>query len=280
MPAPVAAPSISAERMSEITRVLASDEFQGRSMGGPGEEKTVAYLIEQFQAAGLEPGGENGGWTQTVPMIRTKLQAPMRFSIRKAGTTRAAARSPTTSISAPCATMDQARIANAPMVFVGYGVNAPERGWDDFKGVDLKGKVAVFLVNDPDFEAAAGEPVAGKFGGQTMTYYGRWTYKFEEAARRGAIAALIVHDTAGAGYGWNVVQSAGGRELQRRACARARSSRCCCRAGSRGRSPRRCSSAPGSTSTTLKRQARTRGIPADRPQGDLLGRRRRSTSPG
>ena len=80
-PAPVAAPSISAERMSEITRVLASDEFQGRSMGGPGEEKTVAYLIEQFRAAGLEPGGENGGWTQTVPMIRTKLQAPMSVSV-------------------------------------------------------------------------------------------------------------------------------------------------------------------------------------------------------
>ena len=81
------------------------------------------------------------------------------------------------------------------MVFVGYGVNAPERGWDDFKGVDLKGKVAVILVNDPDFEAAAGEPVAGKFGGKTMTFYGRWVYKYEEAARRGAIAALIVHET-------------------------------------------------------------------------------------
>ena len=99
------------------------------------------------------------------------------------------------------------------MVFVGYGVNAPERGWDDFKGVDLKGKVAVFLVNDPDFEAAQGEPVAGKFAGKTMTYYGRWTYKFEEAARRGAIAALIVHDTEGAGYGWNVVQSAAGENF-------------------------------------------------------------------
>ena len=99
------------------------------------------------------------------------------------------------------------------MVFVGYGVNAPERGWDDFKGVDLKGKVAVFLVNDPDFEAAAGEPVAGKFGGQTMTFYGRWVYKYEEAARRGAIGALIIHDTPGAGYGWNVVQSAAGENF-------------------------------------------------------------------
>ena len=102
------------------------------------------------------------------------------------------------------------KIANAPMVFVGYGVSAPERGWDDFKGVDLRGKVAVMLVNDPDFEAAAGEPVAGKFGGKTMTFYGRWVYKYEEAARRGAIAALVVHETEAAGYPWTVVKSPAG----------------------------------------------------------------------
>ena len=105
------------------------------------------------------------------------------------------------------------------MVFVGYGVTAPERGWDDFKGVDLKGKVAVILVNDPDFEAAAGEPVAGKFGGKTMTFYGRWVYKYEEAARRGAIGALIVHETEAAGYPWNVVKSPAGESLQHRAPA-------------------------------------------------------------
>jgi len=211
-PAAAPIPSVSMERMSEMTRVLASDEFQGRSMGTAGEEKTVAYLIEQFRAAGLEPGGENGGWTQTVPMIRTKLQSPMKLSIRQAGRT-TPLRFPDDVYLSTVRAVDQARIANAPMVFVGYGVTAPERDWDDFKGVDLKGKVAVFLVNDPDFEAAAGEPVAGKFSGQTMTYYGRWTYKFEEAARRGAIAALIVHDTAGAGYGWNVVQSAAGENF-------------------------------------------------------------------
>ena len=102
------------------------------------------------------------------------------------------------------------------MVFVGYGVTAPERGWDDFKGVDLHGKVAVMLVNDPDFEAAPGEPVAGKFGGKTMTYYGRWTYKYEEAARRGAIAALVVHETDAAGYRLERRQEPGRRELQHR----------------------------------------------------------------
>ncbi|TBV79075.1 PA domain-containing protein, partial [Lysinibacillus sp. OL1] len=86
----------------------------------------------------------------------------------------------------------------------------PERGWDDFKGLDLKGKVAVFLVNDPDFEAVAGDDAKGKFGDRRMTYYGRWTYKYEEAARRGAVGALIVHDTPGAGYGWNTVMAPAG----------------------------------------------------------------------
>ena len=174
LPAPVADPSgISAERMSEITRTLASNEFQGRSMGGVGEEKTVAYLIQQFQAAGLEPGGENGGWTQAVPMIRTKLNAPV-ISVRQGGATRPL-RFPDDIYLSTVRDTQRARLAGAPMVFVGYGVTAPERGWDDFKGVDLKGKVAVFLVNDPDFEAAAGQPVAGTLRRDAMTYYGRST---------------------------------------------------------------------------------------------------------
>jgi Zn-dependent M28 family amino/carboxypeptidase len=213
IPTPASNPSaISAERMSEITRVLASDEFQGRSMGGVGEERTVAYLIEQFRSAGLEPGGENGGWTQAVPMIRTQLQAPVSVTVRQAGASRVL-RVPEDVYLSTVRDTTGAEIASAPMVFVGFGVTAPERQWDDFKGVDLKGKVAVFLVNDPDFEAAAGEPVAGVFGGETMTFYGRWVYKFEEAARRGAIAALVVHETAGAGYGWNVVQSPAGENF-------------------------------------------------------------------
>ena len=203
------APHVSTQRMSEIARTLASDEFQGRAPGTPGEDKTIPYLIEQFKAAGLEPAGENGGWTQAVPMIHTRLQAPASLAFTQA--------SQVTSLKFPddlylgtVRPVDRVRIANAPMVFVGYGVTAPERGWDDFKGVDVRGKVVVMLVNDPDFEAAAGEPVAGKFSGKTMTYYGRWTYKYEEAARRGAIAALIVHETDAAGYPWNVVKSPAG----------------------------------------------------------------------
>ena len=197
------------QRMSEITRMLASDAFQGRAPGTPGEEKTIPYLIEQFKAAGLEPAGENGGWTQTVPMIRTQLHSPMQLSINQAGQA-VPLRFPDDVYLGTVRAVDRAAISNAPMVFVGYGVSAPERGWDDFKGVDLQGKVAVFLVNDPDFEAAAGEPVAGKFGGKTMTFYGRWVYKYEEAARRGAIAALIVHETEAAGYPWTVVKSPAG----------------------------------------------------------------------
>jgi len=206
---PPAAPHVDMQRMSEVTRVLASDAFQGRAPGTPGEDKTIPYLVEQFKAAGLEPAGENGGWTQTVPMIHTQLKAPVNVSVTQAGQT-LPLKFPDDIYLGTVRPVDRVRIANAPMVFVGYGVTAPERGWDDFKGVDLHGKVAVMLVNDPDFEAAAGEPVAGKFGGKTMTYYGRWTYKYEEAARRGAIAALVVHETDAAGYPWTVVKSPAG----------------------------------------------------------------------
>jgi len=203
------APKVDTQRMSEVTRVLASDEFQGRAPGTPGEAKTIPYLIEQFKAAGLEPAGENGGWTQTVPMIHTQLKSPGTVSVSQGGQT-TPLRFPDDVYLGTVRPVDRVAIENAPMVFVGYGVAAPERGWDDFKGIDLKGKVAVMLVNDPDFEAAPGEPVAGKFGGRTMTYYGRWTYKYEEAARRGAIAALVVHETEAAGYPWTVVKSPSG----------------------------------------------------------------------
>jgi Zn-dependent M28 family amino/carboxypeptidase len=206
---PPAARHVDIQRMSEVTRVLASDAFQGRAPGTPGEEKTVSYLIAQFEAAGLEPAGENGGWTQEVPMIHTQLKAPVNVTVNEAGQT-TPLRYPDDIYLGTSRAVDRVAIANAPMVFVGYGVTAPERGWDDFKGDDLHGKVAVMLVNDPDFEAAPGEAVAGKFGGRTMTYYGRWTYKYEEAARRGAIAALVVHETDAAGYPWNVVKSPAG----------------------------------------------------------------------
>jgi Zn-dependent M28 family amino/carboxypeptidase len=197
------------QRLSDWTRQIASNDLQGRAPGTEGETRTVAWLSEQFRALGLEPGGENGGWTQLVPLIRTQVPASAAFTIASHGQN-IALQSPRDIYASTTRETDRVRIENAPMVFVGYGVTAPERDWDDFGEVDLHGKVAVFLVNDPDFEAAAGEPVAGRFGGRAMTYYGRWTYKFEEAARRGAIGALVIHEAEGAGYAWNTVQAPAG----------------------------------------------------------------------
>ena len=198
--------------LEQTVRTLASDTFEGRAPGSRGEAMTVGYLIARLQALGLEPAGTEGGWTQTVPLLHTRLGTPEKLGVAIGGqwTDWQRGREVYLSTIRP---EDKAVIDAAPLVFVGYGVKAPERGWDDFKGVDLMGKVAVFLVNDPDFESKPGEPVAGKFGGRTMTYYGRWTYKFEEAARQGAVGALIVHDTPGAGYGWSVVTAPQGENF-------------------------------------------------------------------
>ena len=206
-----AAPSggVSPARLTADVKVLASPAFEGRAPGTPGEAKTVAWLVARLKAIGLQPGGRGGSWTQAVPLVRTQIGAgTLSVSGPDGAVPLVQGRDIYASTVRP---VDRVAIANAPMVFVGHGVSAPERGWDDYKGVDLRGKVAVFLVNDPDFASAPAEDAAGKFGGRRMTYYGRWTYKYEEAARRGAIAALIVHDTAGAGYGWETVSAPRGQ---------------------------------------------------------------------
>ncbi len=192
-----------AARLSADVKTLASESFEGRAPGTPGETKTVNWLVARFKALKLQPGGPNGAWTQAVPLVHTRLGA----GTMRAGVPLVQGRDVYVSTVRP---VSKVAIADAPMVFVGYGVTAPERGWDDFKGLDLRGKIAVFLVNDPDFEATPGDDSAGKFGDRRMTYYGRWTYKFEEAARRGAVGALIVHDTPGAGYGWATVTAPAG----------------------------------------------------------------------
>ena len=201
--------ALSAQRITQTVREMTDDFYQGRAPGTLGEERTVGYLIGRFQALGLEPGGPGGKWVQEVPLLHTRLGAPQQLELQAPTGVMPLALGSDAYLST-LQGADVAAVAGAPLVFVGYGVNAPERKWDDFKGADLKGKVAVFLINDPDFSAGAKEPVAGRFGGKAMTYYGRWTYKFEEAARRGAVAALIVHDAEGVGYGWNVVTSPGG----------------------------------------------------------------------
>jgi Zn-dependent M28 family amino/carboxypeptidase len=204
-----AAAPISAARLSELTRVLASDEFEGRAPGTAGEKKTIDWLVEQFKAVGLEPAGPDGSYLQAVPLVRTQVPVDASISVTIDGARRTLLQQRDLATLA-LRPVDRVMIADAPLVFVGYGVHAPERGWDDYKGLDLRGKVAVYLVNDPDFEAAPGEDAYGKFGGKAATYYARWTYKYEEAARRGAIAALIVHETEPAAYGWNTAVAPNG----------------------------------------------------------------------
>ena len=191
------------ETMKRVTERLSSDEFEGRAPGTAGEEKTVAYLIEQFEQAGLQPGN-NGSWVQDVPLVEItgkdyapltiagKSGEPMEFAFAKDWVGVSYREEAATSLE------------NSELVFVGYGINAPEKGWNDYEGLDMAGKTAVILVNDPDFGA---ETLEGDFGGKAMTYYGRWTYKYEEAGRQGAAGAIIIHDTAPAAYGWNVVES-------------------------------------------------------------------------
>jgi len=197
---------IDAKRLAEDTKVLASDAYEGRGPNTAGETKTVAYLIKQFSEAGLKPGGDlvsgKHSWTQDVPLGRFEMQGPVDISVTDGKGTQKLRQGDDVAFRAAMNNMRMVDFKNAPLVFVGYGVTAPERKWDDFKGMDLKGKLAVVLINDPDFETGQGE-----FGGKAMTYYGRWTYKYAEMAKRGALGTLIVHETAPASYGWNTVKN-------------------------------------------------------------------------
>jgi Zn-dependent M28 family amino/carboxypeptidase len=197
---------IEPSHLSHDVKVLASDEFEGRGPNTPGEVKTVAYLINQFEAAGLMPGGDlvdgKRGWTQDVPLGRFEIKGPVEVRVKGGGKEDTLTQGEQIAVRAAMTGAKSVEFKDAPLVFVGYGVTAPERKWDDFKGQDLKGKLAVVLINDPDFETGKGE-----FGGKAMTYYGRWTYKFEELARRGALGTLIVHETAPASYGWATVKN-------------------------------------------------------------------------
>ena len=192
---------VEAQRISDHIKVLASDAFEGRGPATPGEDKTIAYISKAFASYGLQPGGPNGSWFQDVTLLRTTNVGPVASSFHAGAWSRDLAYG-TEIVIGTQQPVDHVTLANAPLVFVGYGVHAPERGWDDYAGLDLHGKVAVVLVNDPDYEADLG----GLFGGKAMTYYGRWTYKFEEAARQGAAGVIIVHETGPASYGWATVQ--------------------------------------------------------------------------
>ena len=204
--------SIDSQRLSNIVKVLASDEFEGRAPGGPGEAKTIEFLIDQFQSVGLEPGGTDGTWTHAVPLIHTQLASDSRLSVSVGDMSQNWVQGLDVAVST-VRPVDKINIQSAPLVFVGFGASAPERNWDDYGEIDLTGKIAIFLVNDPDFSANESESVWGRFGNKRMTYYGRWAYKYEEAARRGALAALVIHEDKAAGYGWNVASSGPGSQF-------------------------------------------------------------------
>jgi len=189
-------------RLSQHTRILSADDYQGRGIATPAEDRVIGYMSGAMAAAGLEPGGENGGWTQAVALNRfTASNIQARLSVGDWTLPLAQGEQIVVSTRRP----GESRIAlsEAPLVFVGYGINAPEREWNDFKGQDMTGKILVVLVNDADFE----EPALNTFGGRAMTYYGRWTYKYEEAARQGAAGVIIVHEDAPASYGWTTVRN-------------------------------------------------------------------------
>jgi Zn-dependent M28 family amino/carboxypeptidase len=220
-------PPISLAALTTATQILSSDEYEGRAPTTAGEEKTVAFIADQFKKAGLQPGNK-GSWFQNVPLVETTVTA-QRFACNGTSTSASGERMPvlgtcqswpklqitgggqpldlayrTDFVANSYQTQPRVDLQNSEMVFVGYGINAPERGWNDYAGVDVRGKTVVILVNDPDWQDT---DLEGTFNGKAMTYYGRWTYKYEEAARQGAAGALIVHDTEPASYGWNVVQS-------------------------------------------------------------------------
>ena len=187
-------------RLTEHIRILSDDSFLGRGIATPGEEMTVRYLSEQYAAAGFQPGGPNGRWTQDVVLNRFSASNFRGLQLKAGGETIPLTQGQQITISTRLPGQ-QVRLTDTPLVFVGYGITAPERNWDDFKDVDVRGKIIVVLVNDADFE----QPELNTFNGRAMTYYGRWTYKYEEAARRGAAGVMIVHETAPASYGWATV---------------------------------------------------------------------------
>jgi Zn-dependent M28 family amino/carboxypeptidase len=195
---------ISADILSKNTQVLASDEFEGRFPASAGEEKTVKFLEAEFQKLGLNPGNGDS-FFQDVPMVEITADPDTKLTVakKKAGAPPAATFAfGNEFVAATMRVVPEASLKKSEMVFVGYGIVAPEYNWNDYQGLDMKGKTAVILINDPGF--VSNDPAF--FEGKTMTYYGRWTYKYEEAARQGAEGALIIHETEPAAYGWGVVQ--------------------------------------------------------------------------
>jgi Zn-dependent M28 family amino/carboxypeptidase len=203
--------SITAEGILTHTRALSADGFEGRAPGTPGEDSTVAYLTAQFKALGLAPGNPDGSYVQNVDLIGFTAASSASLTVSRQ---RIPMRFPDDYVAVSRHDTAQVDVSNSELVFVGYGVVAPEYGWDDYKGVDVRGKTIVMLINDPPIPEAGDSTRldSAMFRGKAMTYYGRWTYKYEIASEKGAAAALIVHETAPAGYPYDVVKGSWGRE--------------------------------------------------------------------
>ncbi len=200
--ASVPAAAISVAQLKADTQILASDAFEGRRPGTAGETLAIAHITRRMAEIGLTPGNK-GGWTQDVPMV-TITAKPAALTIAGGSAPLSLAYGPDQVVWTKRQVAQQV-LAASPIVFVGHGINAPERGWNDYAGVDVRGKTVVILVNDPDWQASASGKDAGPFEGRAQTYYGRYSYKFEEAARQGAAAALIVHQDAPAAWPYTVV---------------------------------------------------------------------------
>jgi len=210
-PSDPALAAIDAEGLMAHVRVLSADEFEGRAPGTPGEDKTVEYLTAQFQNLGLAPGNPDGSYIQAVDMIGFTASPTASVSV---GGTAIPLAFPTDIVMGSRRNVEQVKVPASDMVFVGYGIVAPEYGWDDYKGLDVRGKTLVMLVNDPPVPdpADSSRLDSTMFRGKAMTYYGRWTYKYEIATEKGAAAAILVHQTGPAGYPWEVVQGSWGHE--------------------------------------------------------------------
>ena len=192
-------------------KVLASDEFEGRAPGTKGEELSVKYITDQFKQIGLKPGNPDGTYTQEVPLAGIKSEPQMLFV---AGDKTVDLKNQDDFVASSARLQPEIKIDNSDVVFVGYGVVAPEYGWDDYKGVDVRGKTLLMLIGDPPVPDPKDPSKLDEqmFKGKAMTYYGRWTYKYEIAAKKGAAAAIIVHETEPAAYPWQVVRSSWGKE--------------------------------------------------------------------
>jgi Zn-dependent M28 family amino/carboxypeptidase len=199
---PTGIETITAADLHAKIAVLASDEFEGRAPSSPGEEMTASYLRDEMKSYGLEPGN-NGSWFQQVPLVAITADDQQSLVVSGGDGDDIILVLADDYVAGTVRVVDEINISDSELVFVGYGIVAPEYGWNDYAGIDMTGKTAVILVNDPGY-ATRDESL---FTGFAMTYYGRWTYKYEEAMRQGAEAALIVHETGAAGYPWNVVRS-------------------------------------------------------------------------